>query len=302
MTVILRDPKESNRLAKKEGWYALTINLALFVIKYWAGIVSGSVALIADAWHTLSDSLTSVILLMGIRISAKPADHEHPFGHGRAEWIAALIIGTLLAVVGLSFLVDSIGKLRDNEGAQYGTIALVATVLSVLVKEGLAQYAFWIYRKTGAKSVKADAWHHRSDSVSSLLILVGIIFGSRYWWMDGALGILVSIALFYAAYDIIKDSTQSILGEKPSKQLIDLLREIPIKVVGHDVELHHVHTHNYGDHTELTCHIKLPHDMTLHNAHDIASKIEIAILEETGITATIHMEPNSTAGLSRNQT
>jgi len=302
MTVILRDPKESNRLAKKEGWYALTINLALFLIKYWAGIVSGSVALIADAWHTLSDSLTSVILLMGIRISAKPADHEHPFGHGRAEWIAALIIGTLLAVVGLNFMVDSIGKLRNHEGAQYGTIALVATVLSVLVKEGLAQYAFWIYRKTGAKSVKADAWHHRSDSVSSLLILVGIIFGSRYWWMDGALGILVSIALFYAAYDIIKDSTQSILGEKPSKQLIDLLREIPIKVVGHDVELHHIHTHNYGDHTELTCHIKLPHDMTLHNAHDIASKIEFAILEETGITATIHMEPSSAAGLSRNQT
>lgn len=296
MNVILRNPQESNRLAKKEGWYALAINLWLFLIKYWAGIVSGSVALIADAWHTLSDSLTSVILLMGIRISAKPADHEHPFGHGRAEWIAALVIGTLLAVVGLTFLVDSIGKIRDREGAQYGAIALVATALSVLVKEALAQYAFWIYRKTGAKSVKADAWHHRSDSVSSLLILIGIIFGSRYWWMDGALGILVSMALFYAAYDIIKDSAQSLLGEKPNKQLIDLLREIPIKVIGHDVELHHVHTHKYGDHTELTCHIKLPPDMTLHNAHDIASKIEKAILEETGITATIHMEPNNKAG------
>ncbi|MBE0661514.1 MAG: cation transporter [Bacteroidales bacterium] len=301
MIVSRRDPKNNIRLAKKEGWFSLAANLGLFLIKYWAGIVSGSVALIADAWHTLSDSLTSVILLVGIRISARPADHEHPFGHGRAEWIAALIIGTLLAVVGLNFLIDSIGKLRDHEGAQYGTIALVATVLSVVIKEALAQYAFWIYRKTGAKSVKADGWHHRSDSVSSLLILVGIIFGSRFWWMDGALGILVSIALFYAAYDIIKDSTQSILGEKPSKQLVDLLREIPIKVIGRDVELHHVHTHNYGDHTELTCHIKLPHDMTLHNAHDIASKIEIAILEETGITATIHMEPNSTAGLSRNQ-
>jgi cation diffusion facilitator family transporter len=301
MIVSRRDTKNNNRLAKKEGWLALAANLGLFLIKYWAGIVSGSVALIADAWHTLSDSLTSVILLVGIKISARPADHEHPFGHGRAEWIAALIIGTLLAVVGLSFLIDSIGKLRDHEGAQYGTIALVATVLSVIIKEALAQYAFWIYKKTGAKSVKADGWHHRSDSVSSLLILVGIIFGSRFWWMDGALGILVSIALFYAAYDIIKDSTQSILGEKPSKQLVDLLREIPIKVIGRDVELHHVHTHNYGDHTELTCHIKLPPDMTLHNAHDIASKIEIAILEETGITATIHMEPNSKAGLSRNQ-
>lgn len=293
MNITGRDLKDSKRLAKKEGWLALSVNLGLFLIKYWAGIVSGSVALIADAWHTLSDSLTSVILIVGIRLSAKPADHDHPFGHGRAEWIAALIIGTLLAIVGLNFLVDSIGKLRDHEGARYGTLALVATLLSVLTKEGLAQYAFWIYRKTGAKSVKADGWHHRSDSISSLLILVGIIWGSRYWWMDGALGILVSIALFYAAYDIIKDSTHSLLGEKPSKQLVDLLREIPIKVIGRDVELHHVHTHNYGDHTELTCHIKLPPDITLNDAHDIASKIEVAILEETGITATIHMEPNS---------
>jgi cation diffusion facilitator family transporter len=292
MMILNRDPKNNNRLAKKEGWLALLANLGLFLIKYWAGLVSGSVALIADAWHTLSDSLTSVILLVGIRISARPADHEHPFGHGRAEWIAALVIGTLLAIVGLSFLVDSMVKLRDHEGAQYGTLALVATLLSVVIKEALAQYAFWIYRKTGAKSVRADGWHHRSDSISSFLILIGIIFGSRFWWMDGALGILVSLALFYAAYDIIKDAAQSLLGEKPSKQLVDLLREIPIKVIGHDVELHHVHTHNYGDHTELTCHIKLPPDMTLHNAHDIASKIEKAILEETGITATIHMEPN----------
>jgi cation diffusion facilitator family transporter len=296
MMILNRDPKNNNRLAKKEGWLALLANLGLFLIKYWAGLVSGSVALIADAWHTLSDSLTSVILLVGIRISARPADHEHPFGHGRAEWIAALVIGTLLAIVGLSFLVDSMVKLRDHEGAQYGTLALVATLLSVVIKEALAQYAFWIYRKTGAKSVRADGWHHRSDSISSFLILIGIIFGSRFWWMDGALGILVSLALFYAAYDIIKDAAQSLLGEKPSKQLVDLLREIPIKVIGHDVELHHVHTHNYGDHTELTCHIKLPPDMTLHNAHDIASKIEKAILEETGITATIHMEPNNKAG------
>lgn len=292
-----KDRKEiatnNNRLARKEGWFALTANLGLFILKYWAGIVSGSVALIADAWHTLSDSLTSVILLVGIRISTKPADKDHPFGHGRAEWIAAIIIGTLLAIVGLNFLLDSISKLRDQEGASYGTIAIVVTIFSILVKETLAQYAFWIYRKTGAKSVKADGWHHRSDAISSLLILVGILFGARFWWIDGVLGILVSMALFYAAYDIIRESTHSIMGETPNKKLVRLLKEIPIKVIGYDVELHHIHTHNYGDHTELTCHIKLPPDMTLDHAHEIATKIENAILDETGISATIHMEPNS---------
>lgn len=282
----------NNRLARKEGWLALIVNLALFILKYWAGIISGSVALIADAWHTLSDSLTSIILLLGIKISSKPADHDHPFGHGRAEWIAALVIGTLLAVVGLNFLYDSISKLRGHQGAQYGIIAIVITIVSVVVKELLAQYAFWIYRKTGAKSVKADGWHHRSDSISSVLILVGILIGSQYWWMDGILGILVSGALFYAAYDIIKESTHSILGEKPSKQLEEVIKSIPMKIIGRDVELHHIHTHNYGDHTELTCHIKLPPEMTLHNAHEIASKIEKEIKNQTGFTATIHMEPN----------
>ncbi len=283
----------NNRLAQKEGWFALTANFGLFILKYWAGIVSGSVALIADAWHTLSDSLSSIILLLGIRLSSKPADHDHPFGHGRAEWIAALIIGTLLTVVGFHFLYDSITKLFEHEGANYGNIAIVVTVLSVIVKEALAQYAFWVYRKTGAKSVKADGWHHRSDAISSLLILVGIIFGTRYWWVDGVMGILLSLALFYAAYEIIKDSTNSIMGEKPGKKLVQSLKEIPIKVIGYDVELHHIHIHNYGDHTELTCHIKLPPDMTLTHAHDIASKIEKAIGEETGITATIHMEPKA---------
>jgi cation diffusion facilitator family transporter len=283
----------NNRLAKKEGWLALIANFGLFILKYWAGIVSGSVALIADAWHTLSDSLSSIILLLGIRISSKPADHDHPFGHGRAEWIAALIIGTLLAVIGFHFLHDSIAKLLDHEGANYGNIAIVVTALSVIVKEALAQYAFWVYRKTDAKSVKADGWHHRSDAISSVLILVGIIFGTRYWWVDGVMGILVSLALFYAAYDIMKESTNSIMGEKPGKKLVKLLEGIPHKVIGYDVELHHIHIHNYGDHSELTCHIKLPPDMTLTHAHDIASKIEKAIREETGITSTIHMEPKA---------
>lgn len=281
----------NNRMAQKEGWLSLLTNSILFILKYWVGIISGSVALIADAWHTLSDSLTSVILLMGIRISSRPADHDHPFGHGRAEWIAALIIGTLLAVVGFSFLIESVTKLFEHQGASYGTRAIVVTVISIVVKEGLAQYAFRIYRRTGASSVKADGWHHRSDAISSLLILVGIIFGTQFWWMDGVLGILVSMALFYAAYDVIRESAHSIMGEKPDVKLTQKLTEISIRAAGSDVAIHHIHIHRYGDHTELTCHIKLPPEMTLHQAHDIASMIEHTMFEETAITATIHMEP-----------
>ncbi len=287
----MRTKNEKMDLAKKEGWFSLIMNTILFVLKYWVGIISGSVALIADAWHTLSDSLTSVIMLFGIKVASKPADSDHPFGHGRAEWIAALIIGTILGVIGFNFLYESIEKLFDHTGANYGIWAIIITVISVVAKEVMAQYAFWIYKKTSVKSVRADGWHHRSDALSSLLILVGILFGSRYWWIDGVMGIFVSLALFYAAYGIIKESAQSIMGEEPDNKLIQKLEYISFEVIGQDVHLHHIHIHNYGDHTELTCHIKLQPELTLHNAHEIATKIENAIREETGIIATIHMEP-----------
>ncbi len=281
---------EKGRLALREGWVSLGVNSLLFFIKMWAGIVSGSIAIIADAWHTLSDSFTSIVLLLGLKFSTRPADENHPFGHGRAEVISSLIIGILLSVVGFEFLSGSISKLQNREQATYGLFAIIATITSVAVKEGLAQYALSIYRKTRVTAVKADAWHHRSDALSSVLILIGIFIGRQFWWMDGVLGIFVSLALFYAAYDIIKDSTAALLGEVPDAELMKSLDEISTQVKN-GINLHHVHIHRYGNHTELTCHIKLPPDMPLVEAHHYATDIENSIFEKVGIIATIHMEP-----------
>ena len=167
----------NHKYIAQEGWISIMTNLLLFGVKYWAGIVSGSIALIADAWHTLTDSVSSVIVLIGGKLSSKPADEEHPFGHGRAEHIAAIIIGMLLALVAFDFVLSAIEKFNSGEGGRFGTIAIVVTVLSIVGKEALAQYAFWAYRKTGSSILKADAWHHRTDSLSSIVILVGILVG-----------------------------------------------------------------------------------------------------------------------------
>lgn len=161
----------NNKLGYREGVVSVVLNLLLFVLKYYAGIVSASVALIADAWHTLSDSLTSLVVIFGIRMSSRKPDKEHPFGHGRWEQISAIIIAILLAVVGLEFVKDSIGRLSSREAADFGWWAYGATLVSIIVKEGLAQYAFRIARITGNASVKADGWHHRSDALSSLMVL-----------------------------------------------------------------------------------------------------------------------------------
>ncbi|MCK4890583.1 MAG: cation transporter, partial [Candidatus Aminicenantes bacterium] len=167
--------KKREKLGYLEGFVSIIINILLFILKYWAGIVSGSIALIADAWHTLSDSISSLILIAGVKLSSRKPDKKHTFGHGRWEQISAVFIGFLLAVVAYEFLKGSIEKFFSGESANFGLIAIVVTIISVLVKEGLAQFAFRLWRITGNIALKADGWHHRTDAFSSLLVLVGIL-------------------------------------------------------------------------------------------------------------------------------
>jgi len=277
--------------ANLEGWVSIILNTLLFILKYWAGIVTGSVAIIADAWHTLSDSVSSVVVITGARMATKPADKKHPYGHGRFELIASLIIGILLVIIAFHFFVDSIGELRDKKMTSYGMPAIIAMVASIVFKEGLAQLAFYAGRKTNSRSLKADAWHHRSDALSSVIILAGVFLGDIFWWIDGVLGILVSLFIAYTAYDILKDTVSPLMGEKPDEELVTRIKEIAGTNVGQNINIYNIKVHDYGHHTEMICHIYLPPDMSLEKAHDIATKIEDAIEDELNIITTIHMEP-----------
>jgi cation diffusion facilitator family transporter len=237
-----------HRLAVLEGWLSIILNTALFVLKYWAGRESGSVAVMADAWHTLSDSLTSVVVIIGVIISAAPGDREHPFGHGRAELIASIIIGVLLGVVGFNFMTESIAKLRARESAQFGSTIIVVFAVSVVLKEAIAQFSLWAGRKTGSRSLKADGWHHRSDAIASALILIGGWAGARLWWMDGALGICVALLILYAAFDIVREGANPLMGAYPSVEFLNELYSLARRVTGTDLHIHHTHLHQYGDH------------------------------------------------------
>jgi len=283
--------QKKSRLGYLEGWLSMGVNIILFGLKYWAGLVSGSVALIADAWHTLSDSLSSVVVLVGMKISKKPADKEHPFGHGRAELIASIIIAVFLVIIAFNFVTESIDKLQSHKTANYGKIALIVTIISILMKEGIAQFAFWAGKKVNAPSLKADGWHHRTDAISSIIILIGIFLGKYFWWIDGALGIIVALMILYAAYEILKESAHSLLGEKPSRELIDKLHRITREIVGYDAQVHHVHLHRYGEHKELTFHIALPEDIRLKEAHLIIEQVEKSVYTEMDMVATIHPDP-----------
>lgn len=283
--------KQRKQLTQREGWISIVVNVLLFAVKYWAGIVSGSLALMADAWHTLSDSLSSVIVVAGARLSFKKPDRGHPFGHGRFELVSAIFIGLLLALVGYNFIKQGYLKFTAHEQAQYGTIAIVVTIVSIVVKEGLARYAFWGFRKTGSNTLKADGWHHRSDALSSVVILVGIMVGKYLWWIDAALSVLVSLFLLYAAWQIISQSINTILGEGAAEELELQIKEISNTAAGMDVHVHHIHIHNYILHKEVTLHLCLPPATKIVDAHVITKKIEEAIKTNLNMEATTHIDP-----------
>jgi len=274
-----------------EGWISVVLNTALFAVKYAVGAAAGSISMIADALHTLSDTLTSFVLLLGFWISSRRPDKEHPFGHGRAEIISALIIGVLLAVVGFGFLRESIARLQHRTSAVFNSWAVAVFVLSVVLKEGLAQFSIWAGKKTKSSSLLADGWHHRSDAIASALIVVGALFGTRYWWIDGVMGICVALLILYATYDIMKHAASPLLGEAPDPDLECKVQAIVREQASDVTALHHFHMHRYGEHVELTFHVRLPPEMTLAAAHETATRIERALRDRLNVEATIHTEP-----------
>ncbi len=284
--------KAESSLPYIEGWGSLALNLVLFAAKYAVGTAAGSIAIVADAWHTLSDSITSLLVLIGVKWARKPPDRDHPYGHGRAEPITALVIGVILVMVGVSFANDSIGRLLAHTPAKYGRAAIWVTVISILVKEAMARFSSWAGRKTGYTALLADAWHHRSDALSSLVILGGILAGGKVWWVDGALGLMVSLMILYAALKILREVLDPLLGEAPSPELLERIEMICREEAGSALSSHHFHLHRYGFHSEMTFHIRLPETTVLAEGHRLASRLEGRIREEMGIHATIHLEPN----------
>ena len=286
--------EKSQKAQVFEGLLSIIVNAVLFVAKFWVGLMTGSVALMADAWHTMSDSLTSIFVVIAAKLAAKKPDKEHPFGHGRWELIATLLISFILGMIGYEFLSDSISRFQNRESVIYGTLALVITVISILIKEGLAQYAFYLGRKHNNPVITADGWHHRTDSLSSVVVLIGIIitrFIDGLWWMDSVLGIFCALAIFYAAYKIMMEAITRILGEVPGQDFIDELNDEVKKLCNDDLKLHHFHIHNYISHKELTLHIRLDKETTIEKGHDIATAIETMIKEKYDIDTTIHIEP-----------
>ncbi len=278
------------RLGLVMGWVSIIVNTVLFGIKLYAGWKAGSVAMVADAWHTLSDSFTSVVVVVGFLISARPADRRHPFGHGRAESVAAIVIGTLLGVVGFRFLATSIEHLGARQAARFGVGSIAVFAASAVVKETLAQCSFWVSRRLGSTALRADGWHHRSDAVASAVIVAGA-FLAPSWWIDAVLGVVVSGLVIHAAFDIVFTNSHHLLGEKLDPATEERIRSLIAQAGPEASDVHHFHVHRYGDHVELSFHLRLTPQMRVGDAHGVADEIERRLKREMNIDATVHVEP-----------
>jgi cation diffusion facilitator family transporter len=276
-----------------EGWVSVAINTVLFVVKYFYGTLYNSIAIVADSIHTLSDSLTSVIVILGFWVSYRAADEEHPFGHGRAELIATLIIASMLIMVGIDFAQRSVSKLLSGEGLIFNWILIVVLTISAVIKEAMALWAMALGRRYNATSIIADAWHHRSDAIATALLAIALVFGGSLWWLDGVLGIAVSALILMTGAKLILDSSSELLGKAPSVKDVEKLKNLVTNVNPLIKDVHHIHMHRYGEHVEVTLHIKVGNKMSVQEAHEIASNVEKRIKEALGWEATVHIEPEN---------
>ena len=279
------------RIGKFQGWVSVIINGILFIIKMGLSLVVGSISLLADAIHTLSDLISSAVVIWGFNEAEKPADEDHPYGHGRAEYIATLIIAILLAVAGIEFIESSISRLMNPEPivSEWWIIGLIG--LTILLKELTARYGEFLSQKIASGTLHADAWHHRTDAISSLLVLGAMIAGRYgYYQVDGWAGLGVALFIMWTGFEIAKSAIDDLLGKPPT--------EDEIKEVRHSVEhikgvlgAHDIAIHSYGKDKYISIHIEIDGNESPASAHDISENVENTLKEKLGISPTVHVDP-----------
>ena len=195
------DTSVRSSYGKLEGWVGIAGNLVLFAIKLYLGIVSGSTALLADAVHTLGDSITSAVVIAGFIMAAKPCDKEHPFGHERMESIAALVISNLLFVTGFELIIHSIRKIMHPSINRVSFTIMAIIAATIFAKEIMARFSYQLGEMIDSDALRADAMHHRTDVAATAMVLAALI-GARFnlFFLDGIMGVVVSLIIFYSAY------------------------------------------------------------------------------------------------------
>ena len=291
---------ERNREIYKVTLVGGVVNVVLLLFKFVAGILGHSAAMVADAVHSLSDFLTDIIVLVFVRISGKPKDKSHDYGHGKYETLAMTLIGVALLAVAIGIFYSGITKVISWANGEIleapGMLALWAALLSIVLKEGVYRYSMIKARKLNSQAVEANAWHHRSDALSSAGTAVGIggaiFLGQRWTVLDPIASVIVGIFIVKVSIELLRkgigDLMEQSLPDAVEEEILNLVASLP-----GDVKPHDLRTRRIGNHYAIELHILMDGDVSLREAHDKASEVEDLLRnrygEETHVA--VHVEP-----------
>ena len=267
----------------KVSFVSIAANVILSVFKLFAGIIAHSGAMISDAVHSASDVFSTIVVIIGIKISSKKSDKEHPYGHERMECVAAIVLATILAVTGMGIGYSAMNKILSGDYATLevpGFVALLAAIISIAVKEGMYWYTRINAKKIDSSALMADAWHHRSDALSSVGALVGIA-GARLGFpvCDAVASLCICFFIAKAAYDIFKDAVDKMLDKACDEEMENELKNCALAqegVLGVDL----LRTRVFGNKIYVDIEIRADGDETLREAHSIAERVHDSIERE----------------------
>jgi len=276
------------------------VNVVLLLFKFVAGIVGHSAAMVADAVHSLSDFVTDIIVLVFVRISGKPKDKSHDYGHGKYETLAMTLIGIALLSVAIGIIYSGVIKITTwIQGGQLeapGLLALWAALLSIVLKEGVYRYSMIKARQLNSQAVEANAWHHRSDALSSVGTAVGIggaiFLGQRWTVLDPLASVIVGAFIVKVAVDLLRDGIGDLMEQSLPDAVEDEILQLAASVPG-VVNPHDLRTRRIGNHYAIELHILMDGDLSLHEAHDKATEVEETLKSHYGAEThvAVHVEP-----------
>ncbi len=288
----IEDAKTRNSYVYMGSIVGIICNLVLSIIKITVGAISGSVSILADGFNNLSDMASSVITMIGIKLANRPADKEHPFGHGRMEYLSALIVAFMVMLVGVQFIKSSIDRIMNPVPITFEMIPFILLLLSLLVKLWLSRFNKYVGEKINSSALKAASVDALGDVFTSSCVLISFV-AAKFTTLpiDGYVGLVVSAAILYAGYSLVKDTISPLLGEAPDEELVKAIKQ---GVLSYDniIGVHDLIIHNYGvGKCMASIHAEIPSNIDLITIHEIIDAAEREISQKLNIYLVIHMDP-----------
>ncbi len=281
------------KIGRNAGIIGIGVNLALFGFKLTAGLLSGSVSIIADAVNNLTDAGSSILVMLGYIIAAKPADREHPYGHARMEYLCGLFISILVTYLGIELFQSSLNSLlHSTEAAAYSVISVVIMATALIAKLMLAVFYRRTAKRISSESLRASAMDSIGDVCATGAVLLGMaltpVFGAK---IDGIFGCVIAVYIFIMGVKLILESSNILLGQAPD---VELVKDIVAKLKSYDgvLGIHDLVIHNYGaDRCFASVHVEVDADRDVLESHDMIDRIEVDIHEQLGISLVVHLDP-----------